>query len=244
MSVGDRAALDVPTCPPAVRRMSTPARPPAHPRPLPPGWVRVDCHLHTVRSGDAVTTLDELAERVAASGLDVVCVTDHHVTEGATSAVARGVGARVVVGEEIRTSAGELIGLFLTERVPYVLPVDEVVARIRAQRGVVYAPHPFDPLRTGVGEALAELCANGALDVIEVFNAKVRDPRYNQRAAEAARRYDLPGAAGSDAHDPFGIGAAYVEMPDFDGPEDFVEKLRSARVVGELRDHAPLARPS
>ena len=104
--------------------------------------VRVDCHLYTVASGDAVTTLDQLAERAAAERLDVVFITDHN--EISAAAAASDLGVRVIVGEEIRTPDGDIIGLFLTERVPYVLPVAEVVARIRSQGGLVYAPHPFD----------------------------------------------------------------------------------------------------
>src|SRR5437764_5569868 len=156
----------------------------------PAGWVRVDCQVHTRWSGDATTTLDELAERVAAVGLDVVCITDHHTLEGARRAVERGIGARVVVGEEVRTRAGELIGLFLTERVPYVLPVEDAIARIRAQGGLVYAPHPLDTSRRGIGEReLDDLAARGSIDVVEVFNAKVREAGDNERAAEAACRH-------------------------------------------------------
>lgn len=206
----------------------------------PAGWVRVDCQLHTVWSGDASTTLEQLAARVAEVGLDVVCITDHHTVDGARRALEHGIGARVVVGEEVRTRAGELIGLFLTERIPYVLPVEEVVDRIRDQGGLVYAPHPLDRHRRGVGEQrLTELAASGAIDLVEVFNAKVREAPDNERAAEVAQRFGLPAGAGSDAHDPEGVGAAYLEMPDFDGPMSFLAGLRSARVVGELRKHVP-----
>ena len=83
----------------------------------------MDCHLHTVASGDAWTTLDHLAERVRECRLDVVCITDHNVTSEAVAAVQRGIGCRVIVGEEIRTPSGDVIGLFLTERIPYVLPL-------------------------------------------------------------------------------------------------------------------------
>jgi len=204
------------------------------------GWVRVDCHLHTVASGDAVTTLEQIAERAARERIDVVCITDHNETSAAMSAAAGALsGLRVIVGEEIRTQEGEVIGLFLTERIPYVLPVAEVIARIRAQAGLVYLPHPFDPARRSLGAAAERLCAEGMADIVEVFNAKVADRTANDQAAALARRWDLPGGAGSDAHDPFGIGAAYLEMPDFDGPAGFLASLRSACVHGEYRPHAP-----
>ncbi|HZE33529.1 MAG TPA: PHP domain-containing protein [Actinoallomurus sp.] len=200
--------------------------------------VRVDCHLHTVHSGDAVTTVERLAARVREERLDVVCVTDHHTLAGAHEALAREIDARVVGGEEIRTHAGEIIGLFLTERVPYVLPLEEAAGRVRAQGGLVYAPHPFDASRTSLGaEGLARLRAMDALDVVEAFNAKIADQEDNRRAARFAAEHGLPVAAGSDAHDPQGIGAAYVEMPDFDGPGQFLASLTDARITGEFRAH-------
>jgi predicted metal-dependent phosphoesterase TrpH len=202
------------------------------------GWVRVDCHLHTSVSGDAVTSIDELAERVEQKRLDVVCITDHNVTAAAVAAAERGIGARVIVGEEIRTRDGDVIGLFLTERIPYVLPLAEVTALIRAQGGLIYLPHPFDPGRSSLGPVAEQLCADGLADIIEVFNAKISDHSLNQQAAQLAARFGLPGGAGSDAHDPDGIGAAYLEMPDFDGPRDFHSKLAVAEITGEHRPHA------
>jgi predicted metal-dependent phosphoesterase TrpH len=203
------------------------------------GRLRVDCHLHTAASGDAWTTLEQVAERARQERLDVVCITDHNVTAAAAEAAGRDLGVRIVVGEEIRTSAGEVIGLFLTERVPYVLPLAEVVSRIRGQGGLVYVPHPFDQARSSLGPALAGLCEAGGADVIEVFNAKIEDQRLNERASELAAQFGLPGGAGSDAHDPPGIGAAYLDMPDFDGPASFLAALADARVTGEYRPHAP-----
>ena len=208
----------------------------------PAGWVRVDCHLHTVASGDAVLTLEQLAERARQAGLDVVCITDHNVTSAALAATERDLGVRVIVGEEIRTPDGDVIGLFLTERIPYVLPLPEVVGRIRTQGGLVYAPHPFDLGRSSLGRVLPGLCAEGAVDVIEVFNAKIADQALNDRAAELAGAFSLPGGAGSDAHDAPGVGAAYLEMPDFDGPAGFLAALAHAQVTGEFRPHAPATR--
>ena len=169
----------------------------------------------------------------------MVCITDHNVTSAAVAAAERDLGLRVIVGEEIRTPHGDVIGLFLTERVPYVLPVTDVVARIRAQGGLVYAPHPFDPVRHSLRSVLPGLCAEGAVDIVEIFNAKIADQSLNRRAAELAAAYALPGGAGSDAHDAPGVGAAYLEMPDFDGPAGFLAALAHARVTGEYRPHAP-----
>jgi predicted metal-dependent phosphoesterase TrpH len=202
------------------------------------GWVRVDCHLHTADSGDAVTTIDELAERARAHQIDVVCITDHNVIGAAVAAAARDIGARVIVGEEVRTPDGDVIGLFLTERIPYVLPLAEVTQLIRGQGGLVYVPHPFDPGRSSLRGAASRLCADGLADVVEVFNAKIEDPELNEQAARLAAEYSLPGGAGSDAHDPDGIGAAYLDMPDFDGPASFLEALRQAVIIGEYRPHA------
>lgn len=202
------------------------------------GWVRVDCHLHTSLSGDAVTSIDQLAERVAHEHLDVVFITDHNVTAGAVAAAERGIGARIIIGEEIRTRDGDVIGLFLTERIPYVLPLDEVIGLIKAQCGLIYLPHPFDAGRSSLGPVAIELCDAGRADIIEVFNAKIEDQLVNRRAADLAARFGLPGGAGSDAHDPEGIGAAYLEMPDFDGPADFLAALPQATIIGEYRPHA------
>src|SRR5258708_40022332 len=102
----------------------------------------MDCPLHTVASGDAVTTLEQLAERVAQVGLDVVAITDHSVTAAAVTALERGIGARVIVGAEIRTPDGDVIGLFLTERIPYVLPLAEVPTRLSSHGGREDVPCP------------------------------------------------------------------------------------------------------
>jgi predicted metal-dependent phosphoesterase TrpH len=210
------------------------------PPPTPAGWVRLDCHLHTFASGDARTTLDELAERIEIVRLDVVCITDHHSIEAARAALGRELRARVIVGEEVRTPSGELIGLYLSERIPYVLPVADVVRRIRAQGGLVYAPHAFDPERAGMRPAVLEaLARDGDLDIVEVFNAKIEDQAYNLEAVKFAREYGLAPGVGSDAHDPQGVGAAYIEVPDFDGPEDMLAALAHGRVIGQFRPHAP-----
>jgi predicted metal-dependent phosphoesterase TrpH len=194
-------------------------------------------------SGDSTTTPDELEEAVAASALDVLCVTDHNSIRGAETLAAQ-LPCRVVVGEELRTHAGEIIGLFLTEHVPFGISPREAAERIRAQGGVVYVPHPYDPMRRNLAEpALVELADAGLLDAVEVFNAKTSLAHLNERAAAFAAERELPGGAGSDAHVPEAVGAAYVEMPDFDGPASFLRSLREGDVVGHHFDAPRRWRP-
>jgi|JI10StandDraft_1071094.scaffolds.fasta_scaffold264151_3 predicted metal-dependent phosphoesterase TrpH len=209
-------------------------------QPLPAGWVRVDLHSHTMWSGDSTTTPDEVHEAVVEAGLDVLCITDHNAIRGATE-LAASLPCRVIVGEELRTHAGEIIGLFLTERIPHGITPAEAARQIRAQGGVVYIPHPFDPMRRNMAEpALYELAQAGLVDAVEAMNAKTSLRSLNQRAADFADEFDLAHGAGSDAHVPLALGAAYVEMPDFDGPADFLRKLRDGRVVGHHWDeHRP-----
>ena len=202
--------------------------------------MRVDCHLHTVASGDAVMTIEQLAERVRQAGLDVVCITDHNVTRAAVAAAERDMGVRVIVGEEIRTPR---------RRRDRAVPDRAHPLRAAAAGGDRPDQGPGRPgvrCRTRSTWAASSLrpraatgCARtGVADIIEVFNAKIEDQALNDRAAELAGAFALPGGAGSDAHDAHGVGAAYLEMPDFDGPASFLAALAHARVTGEFRPHA------
>jgi predicted metal-dependent phosphoesterase TrpH len=203
---------------------------------LPAGWVRVDMHSHTMWSGDSTTTPDEIAAVVVEAGIDVLCITDHNAIKGAVDLVDR-LSCRVIVGEELRTHAGEIIGLFLNERIPAGVQPDEAARAIRNQGGIVYIPHPFDPMRRNISEsALDALIEVGLVDAIEVINAKTSLRSLNERAASIAAAHDIAAGAGSDAHVPDAIGAAYVEMPDFDGPDDFIAKLTLGRPVGHHWD--------
>ncbi len=214
----------------------------------PAGHLRVDLHTHTMWSGDSTTTPDEFAAAVADSGLDVVCITDHNAIAGALELRER-LDARVVVGEELRTAAGEIIGLFLTERIPQGIGPVEAARAIRDQGGVVYIPHPFDPMRRNLSEAaLYELAEADLIDAVEVLNAKTSLPGLNRRAAQFAAEFGIVAGAGSDGHVPDALGAAYVEMDAFDTPMEFLASLAAGRVIGhhwdEPRPWSPRIVPS
>jgi predicted metal-dependent phosphoesterase TrpH len=197
-------------------------------------------HLHTMWSGDATTTPDELAEAVAETAIDVLCITDHGTTNGAVELADR-LGCAVVVGQEVRTGVGEIIGLFLRSRIPSGLPPADVCRAIRDQGGITYVPHPFDPMRACLREdVLLSLVGEGLVDAVEVLNAKTSLSHLNARAAALAAEHGLAAGAGSDAHVPAAVGAAYVEMAEFDlgDPAAFLAALRAddAVVVGHHYD--------
>lgn len=206
------------------------------------GFVRVDMHSHTMFSGDSTTTLDEIIEAVVSSGIDVLCVTDHNAIVGAQRLreILEGDGiCRVIVGEEVKTHTGEIIGLFLTERVPFGEPAPSTARAIRDQGAIVYVPHPFDPLRKNITEqSLAELCDLGLVDVVEAFNAKTSLQSLNRKGAAFAVERSIACGAGSDAHVPKALGAAFIEMPDFDGPTEFLAKIGDGLIIGHHWDKA------
>ncbi len=223
----------------------TPPPPPAavehHPHladPLEPGWVRVDMHSHTMWSGDCTTTPDELAVAVEAAQLHVLCITDHNVTAGAER-LADELPCRVIIGEELRVGQGEIIGLFLTERIPSGVGLMEAARRIKDQGGVVYIPHPFDPLRNCLRpHEIDLLVAEGLVDAIEGHNSKTSLRSLNEQAVTYGQANGLAVGAGSDSHVPSSIGSGYVAMPDFSGPQEFLAALRQGQVVGHFFDKA------
>lgn len=219
------------------------ARHPHLAAPLAPGYVRVDMHLHSMWSGDSTTTPDELCEQVIATALDVLCLTDHHAIEGAVR-LASELPCRVVVGEEVASHTGEIIGLFLTERIPQGLSAVDTATRIREQGGVVYIPHPFDPMRRNISQSsLDELTDLGLVDAIETINAKTSLKSLNNQAAQYGATHHLLAGAGSDCHVPEALGAAYVEMPDFADAESFKIALASGIPVGHHFDPPRKWRP-
>jgi len=194
--------------------------------------VYADLHVHSHHSGDCVMAVTDILARARETGLDVVAVTDHNTTAGGREAlaIAEEYGLRVIVGEEVKTAEGEVIGLFLSEDIPAGMSFAETVAAIRAQGGVVYVPHPFDRLHAVPAPKLLREMLD-QLDVIEVFNSRLAFRSSNERAERFAARYRVAAAAGSDAHVLPGIGTALTGMAEFGGPDDFVSALADSHIV-------------
>ncbi len=194
--------------------------------------MRIDLHTHTHRSGDSTTTLDDFIIAFRESGLDYIAVTDHLTIEGAIELRQR-LGDAVIVGQEMRVAEGELIGLFLAERVPPGLSAARAVGRVRDQGGLVYVPHPGDTVRVSVSLAdLADFCRRGLADIVEVANSKVAPDGSIPAARAIAQAHGVALGAGSDAHVETAIGTTYVSAPEVGiaGPGDLLRSLADGEV--------------
>jgi hypothetical protein len=193
----------------------------------------VDLHMHTDHSHDCATPVEVLLATAKDQGLGAIAVTDHNEISGALEAheKAASAGVEVIVGEEVKTAGeGEVIGLFLEEKIPRGLSMAETVAEIKRQGGLVYVPHPFDRMHA-VPDYEHLLPILDDIDAIEVFNPRVAIGAFNEEAARFAAKYRIPAGAGSDSHVAQGLGSVRIRMRDFDGPQEFLQSLRDADIV-------------
>jgi predicted metal-dependent phosphoesterase TrpH/glycosyltransferase involved in cell wall biosynthesis len=194
--------------------------------------IDVDLHMHTDHSYDCATPVEVLLAEARTRGLGAIAVTDHNEISGALAARAHEPdGLKVIVAEEVKTAEeGEVIGLFIEEKIPRGGTLQETIAEIKRQGGLVYVPHPFDRLHS-VPDYKHLLPVLDEVDAIEVFNPRVAISEFNDEAARFAAKYRIPAGAGSDAHVPQGLGSVRIRMRDFDGAEEFLESLRDADIV-------------
>ncbi len=193
--------------------------------------IDVDLHMHTDHSYDCATPVEVLLAEARTRGLGAIAITDHNEISGAHEARAKADGVKVIVAEEVKTACqGEVIGLFIEERIPRGLTLRETISEIKRQGGLVYVPHPFDRLHS-VPDYEHLLDVLDDVDAIEVFNPRVAISEFNDEAVRFAAKYRIPAGAGSDAHVPQGLGSVRIRMRDFDGPEEFLESLRDADIV-------------
>jgi predicted metal-dependent phosphoesterase TrpH len=196
--------------------------------------IEVDLHMHTDHSGDCATPVDVLINTARDRGLGAIAITDHNEVSGALEArkLAEELGdIKVIVAEEVKTAEqGEVIGLFLEEKIPKGLTMAETIAEIRRQGGLVYVPHPFDRFHSVPDyEHLLDIVEE--IDLLEVFNPRVAVTSFNEEAVRFARKYRIVPAAGSDSHVAQGLGSVRQRIHDFDGPAEFLEAMRDADIT-------------
>lgn len=185
---------------------------------------KVDLHTHSVSSPDGGITASQYAKVLSTGLVDVIAVTDHNRIDFAIEMQAT-LGDKIIVGEEIMTTSGEIIGLYLKDRVKPGLSPLETVKQIKEQGGLVYIPHPFESVRHGLtADVLEELI--DYIDIMEVVNGRAWLQNRSPKSAIFAKLNRLRSAASSDAHGLHGLGKTYTltkELPQADTLLDTIE---------------------
>jgi predicted metal-dependent phosphoesterase TrpH len=201
-----------------------------------PVFVSAEFHCHTCYSKDSLLSIQDLVTSCQAKGLQRVIITDHNNIQGALEANAID-PYRFIVGEEIMTQQGELLGFFLNEPVPCGLSPMQTIKILRAQGAFISVSHPFDAFRSGHWATENLISIVPYVDAIEVFNSRCLFPRFNTQAKEFAQRHDLLGTVGSDSHYAGEVGTATLSVPDFDD----AASLKAALAVAQ--PHLKLSSP-
>jgi len=185
----------------------------------------VEFHSHTVYSKDCLVSPRRLVECCIRKGIDRVVVTDHDTIAGALAAQALD-PERIIVGEEIMTTRGEVLAAFVRSEIPAGLSPQETIARLRQQDAFISISHPFDVHRRGAWQEEHLLEVLPLVDAIETYNSRCMLPRHNRMARQFASRHAVPGTVGSDAHTCWELGRSTLSLPPF---RDAVELRRVIR---------------
>ena len=190
----------------------------------------VELHSHTLWSKDCLVDFESIIRRCIQCGVDRIAITDHNTSNGAL-AMQKLAPNLVIVGEEIMTDRGEILGYFMQESIPEGLTPDETIRCLRDQDAVISVSHPFDRLRKGAWHEEDLLKIIDQVDAIEVFNARCMFPEDNTKAQMFAEKHHLTGTVGSDAHSVIEYGRTLNQMQPFEGASDFLLSLRAAHQV-------------
>jgi hypothetical protein len=201
--------------------------------------MRMDLHSHSLASADCTTPLEMIPPACKLAGVSVLAVTDHNEIWGAQE-LARHAPPEltVIVGEEVYTSEGEIIGLFLQELIPRGLSPEETVFRIQDQGGLALLPHGFDPLKPSRLKPKARARVQAQLQIIEGINGHVSWTGWNTQARLWGQLNKKHLSAGSDAHRAKDLGSVYVETPQraIATPADLLLALEAGKLYGRWRN--------
>jgi predicted metal-dependent phosphoesterase TrpH len=186
-------------------------------------------HTHSTTSPDGGITASQYHRAILGGLLDCVAITDHNRIDLALE-LHRELGDRIIVGEEIMSSQGEIIGLYLQKPVEAGLSAQETIQRIRAQDGLVYIPHPFETVRKGLHPAILEELAD-MIDIVEICNGRALLQNRSAQAVVWIKLNRTAGAASSDAHGYRGLGRTYTDLRDKPTRENLVDLLATATPI-------------
>ena len=187
-------------------------------------WLRVEFHCHTAITRDSSNRLPRLLQVTRQRGLDRLAITDHNTIANALRAKEMD-PELVIVGEEIKTTCGELLAYFVTRGVPKNVPPMAAIDLLKQQNAFISVAHPFDYWRSSwTVDELQEILPY--LDAIEVFNSRCFKSSANQVALEFAEKNKLAKMVGSDAHSQVELGLATQKLPQFNSADELRRVIR------------------
>jgi hypothetical protein len=190
--------------------------------------LRVEFHCHTAFSKDCLVSPGDLVQSAFQKGIDRIVITDHNTIGGALIASEQDPG-RVIVGEEIMTTQGELLAAFVRSEIPAGLTPQDTISLLREQGAFISVSHPFDIHRKGSWHEGDLLNILPLVDAVEIYNSRCTQPRHNAMAQDFARRHDLAGTVGSDAHTCWELGRSTLLVPEFETSADLQRVIRQSR---------------
>lgn len=190
---------------------------------------KTDLHTHSEASPDGGISLSQYKKILNEGALDCIAITDHNRIAFAQEAQ-KELGEQIIVGEEIMTSDGEIIGLFLNDLVEPGQSPASTVAAIKAQDGLVYIPHPFESVRKGLHPKILEELAD-EIDIIEVCNGRAFLQNRGKQALVWSRLNDIPGAASSDSHGIKGLGVTFSDLSEQPTRDSLPNLLKKAQLI-------------
>lgn len=191
--------------------------------------IKIDLHTHSSASPDGGIKLHEYATLLQSGTLDYIAVTDHNNITGAQE-FQRKLGDHIIVGEEITCLEGELIGLFLNNKIQPGLSALDTAKAIKAQGGIVYVPHPLESVRKGLPLEVLDLL-EPLIDIVEVHNGRAVFQNRGPAAHTWARLHNKTVAASSDAHGKSGIGHTYTTISTSPNSENLISLMSKAHLV-------------
>lgn len=187
---------------------------------------KVDLHTHSSASPDGGISSEQYAHALSTGMLDLIAITDHNRIDYA-QVVQQELGDKIIVGEEIMTTAGEIVGLYLSTVIQPGLSPEETIRQIKAQNGLVYIPHPFETVRKGLHPQILDQLSDH-IDIIEVCNGRAFLQNRGAQAVVWARLNKVARAASSDAHGLRGLGKTYTGFSQLPTQLTLVQDLISA----------------
>ena len=191
--------------------------------------IKLDLHTHSTASPDGGITKEQYIALIEDGALDYIAITDHNTIEFAQE-LQEVLGSKIIVGEEIETSAGEVIGLFLQKAIKPHQSLEKTIEQIKEQGGIVYLPHPFETVRKGIKKTAADKLAKN-IDIVEVYNGRAVFQNKGPEATVWARLHQKPTAAASDAHGKKGVGSAFVTIKKAPTKNNLLQQMQTAHLT-------------